>query len=63
LGHRAIFWPLPLFDGVFTTSTSPSVTSTRSDSIMALSAKEAPVSRWHHVQWQQCTKSGRVFIA
>jgi hypothetical protein len=61
-GQRAILCPLPLFEGVSTTSTSPLVTTTRSDSIIAFKANDAPVSRWHHVQWQQCTKSGFVSI-
>ena len=58
LGQRQIFWPLPLADGVITASGSPASSSTRSASIMALSAKAAPVSRWHQRQWQQCTNSG-----
>jgi hypothetical protein len=62
-GQRAIFCPLPLFDGVSTSSTSPSVTRTRSASIIALIANAEPVSRWHHVQWQQFTKSGFVCIS
>jgi hypothetical protein len=49
---------LPLADGVITASGSPSSNSTRSASIMALSANDAPVSRWHQRQWQQCTNSG-----
>ena len=31
---------------------------TRSASIIAFSANDAPVSRWHQRQWQQWTKSG-----
>ena len=50
-------WPRPLADGVSTRSTSP-VTSTAAVSIIAFSANDAPVSRWHQVQWQACTKSG-----
>ena len=46
------------FDGVFTISTSPANSSTRSASIIAFSANDAPVSRWHQRQWQQCTNSG-----
>jgi hypothetical protein len=61
-GQRAIFWPLPLFDGVSTISGAPESSSTRSASIIALRAKDAPVSRWHHVQWQQCTNSGRLVM-
>jgi hypothetical protein len=53
---------LPLLEGVFTSSGLPLSSSTRSASIIALWAKEAPVSRWHHRQWQQCTTSGRSFI-
>jgi hypothetical protein len=53
-------WPAPLAEGVSTSSGSPLSSSTRSDSIIALSANEAPLSRWHHVQWQQWTKSGRL---
>jgi hypothetical protein len=60
LGQRAIFCPLPLADGVMTSSISPCSSCTRSASIIALSAKAVPVSRWHQRQWQQCTKSGRV---
>jgi hypothetical protein len=58
LGQRAIFCPLPLLDGVSTTSTSPAVSTTRSASIIAFSAKAVPVSRWHQRQWQQCTNIG-----
>src|SRR4051794_40114626 len=61
-GQRAIFCPLPLFEGVSTTSGAPWRSRTRSDSIIALSANDAPVSRWHQRQWQQCTKSGRVVM-
>ncbi len=61
-GQREIFWPLPLLDGVFTTSTSPCSSSTRSDSIIAFNANDAPVSRWHQRQWQQWTNIGRVVI-
>src|SRR5258706_8462962 len=61
-GQRAIFWPLPLSEGVSTTSTSPPSSSTRSDSMSAFSAKEAPVSRWHQRQWQQWTNSGPELI-
>jgi len=61
-GQRLIFWPLPLADGVSTTSTSPLSSCTRSASISAFSAKEAPVSRWHQRQWQQWTNSGFVDI-
>ena len=57
-GQRQIFWPLPLADGVITISGSPASNSTRSASIMALSANAVPVSRWHQRQWQQCTNSG-----
>ena len=28
----------------------------------ALTAKAEPVSRWHQVQWQQCTIIGLVFM-
>jgi hypothetical protein len=59
-GQRAIRWPAPLADGVSTSSGAPLSSSTRSDSISALSANDAPLSRWHQVQWQQCTKSGRL---
>src|SRR5882672_10217979 len=38
----------------------PPSSVTRSASIIALSAKEAPDSRWHQRQWQQWTKSGAV---
>ena len=41
-GKRAIFWPLPLADGVRIVSTSPSRISTRSASIIALSANAVP---------------------
>ena len=57
-GQRQIFWPLPLADGVSTSSGSPDVSSTRSASIIALSAKAEPVSRWHHEQWQAWTNKG-----
>jgi len=57
-GQRAIFCPLPLADGVGTSSGSPCSNSTRSVSIIALSANDAPVSRWHQRQWQQCTNIG-----
>ena len=59
-GQRAIFWPLPLAEGVSTISGSPARSVTRSASIIAFSAKDAPDSRWHQRQWQQCTNSGRV---
>ena len=36
----------------------PASSTRRSVSIRALSAKEAPLSRWHQRQWQQCTNSG-----
>jgi hypothetical protein len=49
---------LPLFDGVSTASGAPCSSTTRSDSIIAFSANEAPVSRWHQLQWQQWTNSG-----
>ena len=39
-------------------SGSPSRSLTLSASIRSLSAYDAPVSRWHQLQWQQCTKSG-----
>ena len=45
-------------DGVITASGSPASSSTRSASIMALSTKAEPVSRWHQRQWQQCTNNG-----
>jgi len=61
-GQRQIFCPLPLLEGVSTASGSPAVSSTRSASIIAFNAKDDPVSRWHHVQWQQWTKSGRVVM-
>ena len=48
--------------GVATTSTSPWASCTRSASIIAFSAYEDPVSRWHHRQWQQWTNSGAVVI-
>jgi len=41
---------MPLAEGVSVTSTSPLSSSTRSASIMALSAKALPVSRWHQRQ-------------
>src|SRR5450755_1345487 len=47
VGQRAIFCPAPLCDGVTTISGSPARTTTRSASIRALSANDAPVSRWH----------------
>jgi hypothetical protein len=50
MGQRMIFCPFPLFDGVFTVSGEPLSTTTRSASIIALSANDAPVSRWHHRQ-------------
>jgi hypothetical protein len=61
-GQRMIFWPLPLLDGVFTASGSPSSRTTRSASIIAFNANAVPVSRWHHRQWQQCTKSGALVM-
>src|ERR1700676_3521057 len=45
LGQREIFCPFPLFEGVFTTSGSPSSRMTRSASIIALSANDAPALR------------------
>jgi hypothetical protein len=39
-------------------STTPD-TCKHSVSIIAFSAKALPVSRWHHVQWQQWVKRGR----
>jgi hypothetical protein len=59
-GQRAIFCPMPLCDGVSTSSGFAASSVRRSDSISALSANDAPVSRWHQRQWQQCTKSGAV---
>jgi len=59
LGQRQIFCPLPLFDGVSMHSGPPESSCTRSASIIALIANAEPVSRWHHVQWQQFTNSGR----
>jgi hypothetical protein len=35
---------------------------TRSDSIIAFNANDAPVSRWHQRQWQQCTIIGALVI-
>src|SRR6266700_3286497 len=55
--QRAILWPLPLFEGVSMTSSSPCSRTTRSDSSIAFKANDDPVSRWHQRQWQQCTKS------
>jgi len=43
-GQRQIFWPLPLFEGVKTISGLPCSNDTRSASIIAFSAKDAPVS-------------------
>jgi len=54
--------PFPLAEGVSTRSTSPANTPTRSASINAFSANAEPVSRWHHVQWQQWTYKGREVI-
>jgi len=59
-GQRTIVCPRPLFDGVTTGSGCPDSTSTRLDSISALIANAAPVSRWHQRQWQQWTNSGSV---
>ena len=53
--------PVDIVDTPSASSTSP-CTSTRSASIIALIANADPVSRWHHVQWQQLTKSGRLVI-
>jgi hypothetical protein len=50
VGQRMIFCPFPLFDGVFTVSGDPLSRTTRSASIMALSANDAPVSLWHQRQ-------------
>jgi hypothetical protein len=50
LGQRAIFWPLPLLEGVQTISGAPDLSTTRSASIMALMTNAEPVSRWHHRQ-------------
>jgi hypothetical protein len=44
---------LPLSEGVTMISGSPDIRSTRSASIMALSANDVPLSRWHQRQWQQ----------
>jgi len=52
--------PAPLSEGVCTRSGASPSTVTRSASIIALSAKAEPVSRWHQRQWQQCTNSGRL---
>jgi hypothetical protein len=60
LGQRAIFCPLPLCEGVSTISGSSARCTTRCASSIAFTANEAPLSRWHHRQWQQCTKSGAV---
>ena len=62
VGQRTIFCPLPLFEGVFTACGVPLSTTTRSDSISALSANDAPVSRWHQRQWQQWTNIGALVI-
>ncbi len=62
VGQRAIFCPLPLLEGVLTISGSPWRRTTRSASIRALSANEAPVSRWHQVQWQQWTNIGALVM-
>ena len=62
LGERLALYNVSLADGVSMTSTSPASNCTRSASISAFSANDAPVSRWHQRQWQQCTISGRVVI-
>jgi hypothetical protein len=51
-------WPLPLALGVATLSGIPDRRVTFPDSTSALSAKAVPVSRWHQMQWQQCTING-----
>jgi hypothetical protein len=51
---------LPLCEGVSDQLHLARKQRTRSASIIALSANDAPVSRWHQRQWQQCTNSGRV---
>ena len=62
VGQRQIFWPLPLCEGVSTSSGWPWISSTRSVSITAFRANEAPVSRWHQRQWQACTTIGAVVM-
>ena len=62
VGQRRNFWPFPLAEGVSTTSGAPASRVTRSASIIAFSANDAPLSRWHQRQWQQCTKSGADII-
>jgi hypothetical protein len=59
-GQRAICWPAPLALGVSIISGAPASSVTRSLSIIALSANDAPLSRWHQRQWQQWTTSGGV---
>jgi len=51
---------LALAEGVSTISGSPPSSVTLSASIIAFRANDAPLSRWHQRQWQQCTKSGRL---
>ena len=53
-----IFCPRPLADGVNTSSGVPDRSVMRVASIMALMTKALPVSRWHQLQWQQCTIIG-----
>jgi hypothetical protein len=53
-----IFCPRPLAEGVSTNSGWPDSSETRAVSITALRTKALPVSRWHQLQWQQCTIIG-----
>jgi hypothetical protein len=57
--QRQKTWPLPLALGNVVCSGLPCRSSTSDASMTALIAKAEPVSRWHHVQWQQCTMIGR----
>jgi hypothetical protein len=61
-GQRITVCPLPLSLGVRIASGLPASSSSRSLSIIAFTANALPLSRWHQVQWQQCTIIGGVVM-
>src|SRR4029077_2960533 len=57
-GQRNTVCGRPLSVGIGNGAGSPDSSSTRSDSIRALSTNALPVWRWQSRQWQQCTNIG-----